>query len=51
MPKIFHSPTIPLTSTRFNFNPKFPETVFGFYQEVISLKSTAPLGRYKSPLL
>ena len=35
----------------FNFNPKFQETVFGFYQEIISLKSNAPLGRYKSPLL
>ena len=51
MPKIFHNPTILLTSTCFNFNPNFPETVFGFYQEIISLKSTAPLGRYKSPLL
>ena len=51
MPEIFHNPTILLTSTCFNFNPKFPETVFGFYQEIISLKSTAPLGRYKSPLL
>ena len=40
-----------LASTCFNFNPKFQETVFGFYQEIISLKSTAPLGRYKSPLL
>ena len=51
MPKIFHNPTILLTSTCFNFNPKLPETVFGFYQEIIRLKSTAPLGRYKSPLL
>ena len=49
MPKIFHNPTILLTSTCFNFNPKFPETVFGVYQKPISLKSTAPSGRYKSP--
>ena len=51
MPKIFHNPTILLTSTCFNFNPKFPETVSGFYQEIISLKSTAPFGRYESPQL
>ena len=51
MPKIFNNPTILLTSTCFNYNPNFPETVFGLFQEIISLKSTAPLGRYKSPLL
>ena len=51
MPKIFHNPTILLTSTCFNFNPKFPETVFGFNKEIISLKSAAPLDRYKSTLL